>query len=315
MNEKYDLIIVGGGPAGLAAGLYAARMNLRAILLDRGPLGGQLLNTELIEDYPGFESILGGELAEKMGEHARKFGLEVRDFQPVEEIRLEDGRKVVKLEYGGEVSAPALILAAGGLPRKLEVPGEGELAGRGVSYCAVCDGAFFREEVLAVVGGGDAALEEGDFLTRYASKVYVIHRRDEFRAQPILQERARANPKIEFIFDAHVKEIYGDEKVRGLKYEQHGEVKDLAVGGVFIFIGFVPNSDLVKGVHVDHDKAGYLKTDRNMATNVAGVWAVGDVREQLTKQIATAVGDGTTAAVAVSQYLDHLRDTARADVS
>jgi thioredoxin reductase (NADPH) len=247
-----------------------------------------------------------------MGEHARKFGLEIRDFQPVEEIRLEDGHKVVKLEFGGEVSAPALILAAGGLPRKLSVPGETELAGRGVSYCAVCDGAFFRDEVLAVVGGGDAALEEGDFLTRYASKVYVIHRRDEFRAQPILQERARANPKIEFILNAQVKEIYGDDKVQGLKYEQDGAVKDLPVGGVFIFIGFIPNSDLVKGVHVDHDNAGYLKTDRNMATNVDGVWAVGDVREQLTKQIATAVGDGTTAAVAASQYLDRLKDSTRA---
>ena len=311
MDGKYDLIIVGGGPAGLAAGLYAARMNLRALLLDRGPVGGQLLNTELIEDYPGFESVLGGELAEKMGEHARKFGLEIRDFQPVDEIRVEDGQKVVKLEFGGEVSAPALILAAGGLPRKLEVPGEAELAGRGVSYCAVCDGAFFRGEQLAVVGGGDAALEEGDFLTRYASKVYVIHRRDEFRAQPILQERARANPKIEFILNAQVKEILGGEKVTGLRYVQDGVEKELPVGGVFIFIGFVPNSDLVKGVHVDHDRAGYLKTDRNMQTNVEGVWAVGDVREQLTKQIATAVGDGTTAAVAVSQYIDRIKDLER----
>jgi thioredoxin reductase (NADPH) len=311
VDNRYDVIIVGGGPAGLAAGLYAARMNLRTVLLDRGPLGGQLLNTELIEDYPGFESILGGELAEKMGEHARRFGLEIRDFQPVAEIRVDDGHKVVKLEYGGEVRAPALILAAGGLPRKLEVSGEVDFAGRGVSYCAVCDGAFFRGEDLAVVGGGDAALEEGDFLTRYASKVYIIHRRNEFRAQPILQERARANPKIEFILDARVKDIYGDEKVRGLKYEQGGEVKDLKVGGVFIFIGFVPNSDLVKGVHVDHDTQGYLRTDRNMATNVEGIWAVGDVREQLTKQIATAVGDGTTAAVAASQYLDRLRDSER----
>ena len=312
MSESYDVIIVGGGPAGLAAGLYAARMNLKALLLDRGPLGGQLLNTELIEDYPGFESILGGELAEKMGEHARRFGLEVRDFQPVEEIRVEDGHKVVKLEYGGEVRAPALILAAGGLPRKLEVPGEVDFAGRGVSYCAVCDGAFFRGEELAVVGGGDAALEEADFLTRYASKVYIIHRRSEFRAQPILQERARANPKIEFIVDAHVQEVYGQEKVVGVKYEQSGEVKDLKVGGVFIFIGFTPNSDLLKGVHVDHDAQGFLKTDRNMATNLEGVWAVGDVREQLTKQIATAVGDGTTAAVAASQYLDRIKDKERA---
>src|SRR5438477_8196365 len=240
-------------------------MNLRAILLDRGPLGGQLLNTELIEDYPGFESILGGELAEKMGEHARKFGLEVRDFQPVEEIRLEDGRKVVKLEYGGEVSAPALILAAGGLPRKLGVPGETELAGRGVSYCAVCDGAFFKNEVLAVVGGGDAALEEGDFLTRYASKVHIIHRRDEFRAQPILQDRARANKKIDFVLNAKVKEIVGDGKVSSIRYDRNGEAFELAVGGVFIFVGFTPNSDILK-VHVDHDAAGYILTQPDMST-------------------------------------------------
>src|SRR5438270_9730528 len=202
-------------------------MNIKAILLGRGPVGGQLLNTELIEDYPGFESILGGELAEKMGEHARRFGLEIRDFQPVEEIRVEDGHKVVKLEYGGEVRAPALILAAGGLPRKLEVAGEGELAGRGVSYCAVCDGAFFRGEELAVVGGGDAALEEGDFLTRYASKVYVIHRRDEFRSQSYPQERARANPKIEFILNAQVTEILGDGQVQRLTYVQDGVKKEL----------------------------------------------------------------------------------------
>src|SRR5207248_1091008 len=184
----YDVIIVGGGPAGLAAGLYTARMDLKAVLLDRGPLGGQLLNTELVEDYPGFESILGAELATKMGEHARKFGLEVRDFEPVQE--------------------------------------------------------------LAVVGGGDAAVEEGDFLTRYASRVYVIHRRNEFRAQPILLDRARANPKIEFILDSHVQSIVGDEKVRGLRYERQGNDTELAVGGVFIFVGFVPNSKLLK-VHVD----------------------------------------------------------------
>src|SRR5215467_10073155 len=180
-------------------------MNLRTVLLERGPLGGQLLNTELIEDYPGFESILGAELAEKMGEHARKFGLDIRDFSPVAGIEVvEDGTKVVRMEDGSEVHAPALILAAGGLPRKLGVPGEAEFAGRGVSYCAVCDGAFFKGQELAVIGGGDAALEEGDFLTRYASKVFLIHRRDRFRAQPVLQERARANPKIEFILDAQV---------------------------------------------------------------------------------------------------------------
>jgi thioredoxin reductase (NADPH) len=309
--SEYDVIIVGGGPAGLAAALYTARMNMKTVVLDRGPLGGQLLNTELVEDYPGFESVLGSELALKMGDHARKFGVEIRDFEPVHEITVEGNTKVVRMESGEELRAPALIMAAGGLPRYLEVPGEKEYWGRGVSYCAVCDGAFFKGQELAVIGGGDAAVEEGEFLTRYASKVYILHRRSELRAQPILVERAKADPKIEFIFDAHVTEIAGDDKVRSILYEQHGEMKELRVGGVFIFIGFVPNSTLLK-VHVDHDEKGYILTDRNMQTSAEGIWAVGDVRAQLTKQIATAVGDGTTAAVAASQYLSALKDAARA---
>ena len=305
--ESFDVIIVGGGPAGLAAGLYAARMNLNAVLVERGPLGGQLLNTELIEDYPGFESILGVELSEKMGTHARKFGLDIREFKSVATIEAGQGReRVVRLEDGAELRAPAVIMAAGGLPRKLGVPGETEFAGRGVSYCAVCDGAFFKGEELAVVGGGDAALEEADFLTRYAGKVVVIHRRNEFRAQPILQERARANPKIEFILNAQVKEIGGNGKVEAVRYVQDGAEKQLPVGGVFIFIGFNPNSGILR-VHVDHDPSGYILTDRDMRTSVEGIWAVGDVRVQLTKQIATAVGDGTTAAVAASQYVTELR--------
>jgi thioredoxin reductase (NADPH) len=308
--SDYDVIIVGGGPAGLAAGLYTARMDLKAVLLDRGPLGGQLLNTELVEDYPGFESILGADLAIKMGDHSRKFGLEVRDFEPVQEIAVEGGTKVVRLESGEELRSPAVIMAAGGLPRYLDVPGEKEFWGRGVSYCAVCDGAFFKGQELAVVGGGDAAVEEGDFLTRYASKVYIIHRRSEFRAQPILLERARANPKIEFITEAGVKAIEGNEKVHAVRFEKDGMPKALPVGGVFIFIGFVPNSKLLK-VHVDHDEAGYIVTDRNMQTSVEGIWAVGDVRSQLTKQIATAVGDGTTAAVAASAYVTSVKDAAR----
>ena len=307
------MVIVGGGPAGLAAALYTARMDLKTAVLDRGPLGGQLLNTELVEDYPGFESILGSELAVKMGEHARKFGVEIRDFEPVKEIDVQAGSndKVVRLESGEELRAPALIMAAGGLPRYLQVPGEKGFWGRGVSYCAVWDGAFFKGQQLAVIGGGDAAVEEGDFLTRYASKVYIIHRRNELRAQPILIDRARENVKIEFILDAHVKEIVGDDKVQTVRYEQHGAAKELNVGGVFIFIGFVPNSGLFK-VHVDHDAGGYIVTDRNMQTSIEGIWAVGDVRAQLTKQIATAVGDGTTAAVAAAAYLTALRDGARA---
>ena len=309
--SKYDVVIVGGGPAGLAAGLYTARMNLKTLLLDRGPLGGQLLNTELVEDYPGFESIFGSELATKMGDHARKFGLDIREFEPVKEIDKEGDVKVLRLESGEDIRTPALILAAGGLPRYLGVTGEKEYQGRGVSYCAVCDGAFFKGEELAVIGGGDAAVEEGDFLTRYAKKVYILHRRDQLRAQPILIDRARANPKIEFILEAGVKEIVGNGKVQSVKYEQFGSDKELPVGGVFIFIGFVPNSGLFK-FHVDHDDAGYILTDRNMQTSEPGIWAVGDVRAQLTKQIATAVGDGTTAAVAAAAYVSSLKDAARA---
>lgn len=311
--ENFDIVIVGGGPAGMAAGLYAARMDLKAVLVDRGPLGGQLLNTELIEDYPGFESILGGDLATKMADHARKFGLEIREFSEVESVEAPGGAgadRVVRLFDGSELRAPAVVLAAGGVPRKLEVPGEIEFAGRGVSYCAVCDGAFFRDQELAVVGGGDAALEEADFLTRYASRVHIIHRRREFRAQPILQDRARANPKIDFILDARVTEIVGDGNVAAVRYQQEGQTKELPVGGVFIFIGFLPNSALLK-THTEHDSQGFIITGRDMETTIPGVWAVGDVRAQLTKQVTTAVGDGTTAAVAASQYLERIRDARR----
>ncbi len=311
MTENFDVIIVGGGPAGLAAGLYATRMNLRTVLVDRGPLGGQLHNTELIEDYPGIESILGPELASRMADHARKFGLDAREFEPVTSIEADGEDRVVKLDSGAELRAPAVIMAAGGLPRKLEVPGETELAGRGVSYCAVCDGAFFKNEVLAVVGGGDAALEEGDFLTRYASRVHIIHRRGEFRAQPILQDRARANPKIDFIMDAQVREIVGNGKVSAIRYDLQGKEVELPVGGVFIFVGFTPNSDILK-IHVEHDTHGYIVTGPDMTTSVDGIWAVGDVRAQLTKQIATAVGDGTTAAVSASAFVSSVRDRRRA---
>ena len=309
--KAYDLIIIGGGPAGLAAGLMAARMQVRTVLVDRGPLGGQLLNTELVEDYPGFESVLGAELARKMGEHARRFGLEVREFQPVAKVQLEDDLKVVRLEDGAELRAPAVIVATGGLPRRLGVPGESELAGRGVSYCAVCDGPFFKGKVLAVVGGGDAALEEAEFLTRYATKVYVLHRRDRFRAQPIIRARALANAKIEPIMSARVLEILGDESVEALSYERDGQIKKLDVGGVFVFVGFLPNSDLF-AFQVDHDEGGYLTTESAMQTSMAGLWAVGDVRAQLTRQVATAVGDGTTAAVAASAYVERWRDGQRA---
>ncbi len=311
-TAAYDVIIVGGGPAGLCAALYAGRGMLKTLLIERGVPGGELLNTELIEDYIGFERILGRELAEKMTNHARKFGAEfVTDTVEAIERDGEGGFRV-RTELGRTYRAPAVIVTAGGTPSKLNVPGEQEYAGRGVSYCAVCDGAFFKGETLAVVGGGDAAVEEADYLTRYAAKVYLVHRRDQLRASPILQQRAFANPKIEMIWNKVVEEIEGEARgvtALRLKDTVTGEVSRLAVGGVFIFIGFRPNTGIIRE-HVTHDANGYLVTDANMMTSIPGLFAAGDVRAQLTRQITTAVGDATTAAIAVQKYLAERREQA-----
>src|SRR2546427_553539 len=309
-TNGYDLIIVGGGPAGLCAAMYAGRGMLKALTIERGAPGGELLNTDLIEDYIGFESIKGWELAQKMAEHAKKFGAEIVT-DTVETVRkAEDGWFDVATARGKTYRAPAVILTAGGTPIKLDVPGEKEYAGKGVSYCAVCDGAFFKGEVLAVVGGGDAAVEETDYLTRYASKVYIVHRRHQLRASKILQERAFANPKIGMIWNKRVVEIKGTE--RGIHHLEladtvTGERSNLVVGGVFIFIGFTPNTGLVEG-HFRHDAGGYFVTDDRMMTSIPGLFAAGDVRSQLTRQITTAVGDATTAAIAVEKYLATLPD-------
>jgi thioredoxin reductase (NADPH) len=285
---------------------------LKTLLIERGVPGGELLNTELIEDYIGFERILGRELAEKMTNHAKKFGAEfVTDT--VEAIERDgEGGFLVRTELGHTYRAPAVIVTAGGTPSKLNVPGEKEYAGRGVSYCAVCDGAFFKGETLAVVGGGDAAVEEADYLTRYAAKVYIVHRRDQLRASPILQQRAFANPKIAMIWNKVVEEIEGEARgVTALRLRDTvtGQISRLAVGGVFIFIGFRPNTGIIKE-HVAHDANGYLVTDANMMTSIPGLFAAGDVRAQLTRQITTAVGDATTAAIAVQKYLAERREQA-----
>jgi thioredoxin reductase (NADPH) len=307
----YDVIIVGAGPAGLCAALYAGRGMLKAVTIERGAPGGELLNTDLIEDYIGFESIKGWELAQKMTEHAKKFGAEIVT-DTVDRIRRDaDGWFEVATARGTSYRSQAVILTAGGTPVKLGVPGEKEYAGKGVSYCAVCDGAFFKGEHLAVVGGGDAAVEEADYLTRYASKVTLVHRREEFRASQILQERAFANPKIDVIRNTVVPEIAGTEKGvthAVLENRTTGKRSNLDVGGVFIFAGFKPNTQLVEG-HVDHDAGGYLITDNKMMTSMAGLFAAGDVRSQVTRQITTAVGDATTAAIAVEKYLKSLRAT------
>jgi thioredoxin reductase (NADPH) len=311
---SYDVIVVGGGPAGLCAGLYAGRAMLNAVILERGLPGGELLNTEVVEDYIGFEHILGRDLADKFAAHAKKFGVELKEFVHVEAVvKRDDGIFEVKAEGGDVYHAPAVIVTAGGTPVKLGIPGEFEYAGKGVSYCAICDGAFFKEHTVIVVGGGDAAVEEADFLTRYAAKVYLVHRRDQFRASKIIQQRVFANPKIEVIWDTKVEQIFGDEtglmthaRLRNIKTD---EAYDLKATGVFIFIGFTPNTGIIHG-HVDHDASGYIVTDSTMQTTIPGLFAAGDVRSQLTRQVTTAVGDATTAAIAAEKYLAARKDAA-----
>jgi len=311
-RHRYEVVIVGGGPAGLCAALYAGRGMLKTVLLERGLPGGELLNTEWIEDYPGFKKIKGRELAQAMTEHAREFGAEIRQENVESIVRRDDGIFEIATTLGGVYEAPAVILTAGGTPNKLGVPGELEYAGRGVSYCAVCDGAFFKGETIAVVGGGDAAVEEADYLTRYAERVYVIHRRDEFRASKLLQERLFANPKIEVIWNKRVVELLGGPSgLTSISLEDTvtGARSSLPATGCFVFIGFSPNSGLVKQ-HFAHDASGYMLTDDRMMTSIPGLFAAGDLRVQLTRQVTTAVGDATTAAIAVEKYLTQLKSRA-----
>lgn len=309
---QYDIVVVGAGPAGMCAGMYAGRSMLRTVVLERGFPGGELLNTELVEDYPGFERVLGHELAQKFYDHAAQFGAEFRNGVVVERVsRRDDGIFETRTESGDVYESPAVIITAGGTPVKLGVPGELEYAGKGVSYCAICDGAFFRNQVIAVVGGGDAATEEADFLTRYADKVYLIHRRGELRASKILQTRLFANPKVEVVWNATVERVEADEKglVKNLRLRdtESGEQRDLAATGLFVFVGFRPNTGILAD-HVEHDAMGYLLTDANMETSIKGLFAAGDVRAQLTRQVTTAVGDATTAAIAAEKYLKALAD-------
>lgn len=311
---SYDVIVVGGGPAGLCAGLYAGRAMLNAVILERGLPGGELLNTEVVEDYIGFEHILGRDLADKFAAHARKFGVELKEFVHVESVlKRDDGTFEVRAEGGDVYHAPTVIVTAGGTPVKLGIPGEFEYAGKGVSYCAICDGAFFKEHTVFVVGGGDAACEEADFLTRYAARVILVHRRDHFRASKIIQQRVFANPKIEVVWNTKIEEIFGD--ATGLMTHARlrncvtDEAYDRDATGVFIFIGFTPNTGIIHG-HVEHDAAGYIITDSSMQTTIPGLYAAGDVRSQLTRQVTTAVGDATTAAIAAEKYLAARKDAA-----
>ncbi len=307
-----DLIIVGGGPAGLAAGIYAGRARLDVLLLERGMPGGLAATTEVIENYPGFPEGIGGpELAGLMVAQAQRFGLEIKNTH-VEQISCSDRYFTVRTE-DGVFQGRAVILATGAEPQLLNVPGEEELRGRGVSYCATCDGAFFRGKTVAVVGGGDAAVEEAIFLTRFARKVLVIHRRDELRATKVVQQRAMENPQIEFVWNTVVEEIQGKSTVEGLRVKnvRTGETRALSVDGVFIYVGQQPASRLVEEL-AELDAHGYVLADENMRTSCPGLFAAGDVRKKLLRQVVTAVADGAIAAVAAEKYIEEMKEKEKA---
>ena len=299
----YDTMIIGAGPAGMTAALYAARSNLKVALLERGIYGGQMNNTAEIENYPGYARISGPELAEKMFEPLENLGVE-HLFGQVEKIEDHGDYKKIITEDGA-FETKTVILASGANHRHLGVPGEEEYNSRGVSYCAVCDGAFFRDEDLLVVGGGDSAVEEAIFLTRFAKSVTIVHRRDQLRAQKLLQERAFANEKISFIWDSVVKEIKGDDRrVTSVVFEnvKTGQISESDFGGVFIYVGLDPVSDFVKDLGIC-DEAGWIVTDQHMKTASDGIYAIGDVRQKDLRQITTAVGDGAVAGQEVYKYI------------
>ncbi len=300
----HDVIIIGGGPAGLTAGMYCARARLDVVLVEKLAPGGQVLTTDRVENYPGFpEGISGFELMDRMKSQAERFGLAVR----AEEVTgLEAGGtgKLVKTNQG-ELETRAVILASGATWKRLGIEGEEKLMGRGVSFCATCDGPFYRDQEVAVVGGGDTAVEEALFLTRFAGRIYHVHRRDELRAVKVLQERAFAESKIEFIWDTVPVRVLGEDGVEGIELRnvKTGETSRKAVQGVFVFIGTVPNSDMVKGL-VDQDEGGFVITDQGMQTSSPGIFAAGDVRSKPLRQISTAVGEGAAAAFSAEKYLE-----------
>jgi thioredoxin reductase (NADPH) len=301
-----DVIVIGSGPAGLTAALYTARANLSTVVITGQQLGGQVSATYEIENYPGFpEPLTGADLVERFTQHAERFGVEMIYDEVIGVDFREPPHRVTT--YGGTYEARAVVVAPGASARRLGVPGEQELAGRGVSYCAVCDGAFFKDQDVAVVGGGDSALEEGIFLTRFARSVQVIHRRDAFRAGPAMQARARANAKVSYVLDSVVEAIGGDGKVDRVtvRHVVTGERQDLAVSGVFVFIGHDPNSAVLRDA-LPLDEHGYVIVDENMATAVPGVFAAGEIMDPRWRQVATSVGQGCAAGLACQRYLGAL---------
>ncbi|MCM3105637.1 thioredoxin-disulfide reductase [Bacillus velezensis] len=311
MSEEkiYDVIIIGAGPAGMTAAVYTSRANLSTLMIERGIPGGQMANTEDVENYPGFENILGPELSNKMFEHAKKFGAEYA-YGDIKEI--VDGKEYKTVKAGSkEYKARAIVISAGAEYKKIGVPGEKELGGRGVSYCAVCDGAFFKNKELVVVGGGDSAVEEGVYLTRFASKVTIVHRRDKLRAQSILQARAFDNEKIDFKWNKTVKEIHEENGKVGrltLVDTVTGEEEEFKADGVFIYIGMLPLSKPFENLGITNEE-GYIETNAQMETKVPGIFAAGDIREKTLRQIVTATGDGSIAAQSVQHYVEELEET------
>ena len=300
--NRYEIIIIGGGPAGLTAGLYTSRSGLKSLLLERGMFGGQIVNARQVDNYPGFaEGVSGFELASLMHKQATKYGLKTIN---AEVTAIKSGNAYSVITADGNFEAETVIIAAGSEYRKLGVSGEDKLLGRGVSYCATCDGFLFRDLDVAVVGGGDTAITDALELNEHASKVYIIHRRDELRAGQVLQQHAFAQPKMKFIWDTVVEEVIGDSKVSGLRLRnvKTGEISDLQVAGVFVAIGLDPNSQCFANI-IELDETGYIKTNELMATSAPGIFAIGDIRKNSARQVAGAVGDGATAAISAFKYL------------
>lgn len=306
--KKYDVVVIGAGPGGMTAALYAVRANLSVAMVDRGVYGGQMNNTAEVENYPGFPSIMGPELGEKMYQGAVKQGVDFV-YGDVQGIKVSDQKRIVQMDSeDNNLEAKAVIIGTGSHNRKLGVPGEKEYSGRGVSYCAVCDGAFFKDENVAVVGGGDSAVSEGLYLANVTDNVNVIHRRDQLRAEKVLQDRAFKNPKMDFTWDSTVSKIIGDEnKMTGLKVhnKKTGEDKIVDAAGVFIYVGNIPNSQPFQDLGIT-DKQGWIITDDQMATSIPGIYAIGDVRQKKLRQIITAVNDGGIAGQNAYEYIESL---------